>query len=99
VTDQLLEDLYQNHLKATAMPSPQRGPRVLHSNMADLPKIRAPTLIIHGRYDRMVPIEQGLMIMNYIADSRLVVFNHCGHWPPYEHPDEYNTQVSSFLLA
>ena len=67
------------------------GQRILHSNMADLVKIKAPTLIIHGRYDRMVTVEQGLMIMNYIPDSRLVVFNHCGHWAPYEHPAEYNS--------
>ena len=97
VTDALVDYLYENHIRAVANQAPRGGQRVLHSNMADLPKIKAPTLIIHGRYDRMVPVEQGFMIMNYIPDSRLVVLNHCGHWPPYEHPAEYNAQVVSFL--
>ena len=99
VTNELVDYLHENHMRAVASQGPRGGQRVLHSNMADLPKIKAPTLIIHGRYDRMVPVEQGLMIMNYIPDSRLVVFNHCGHWPPYEHPAEYNTQVLNFLKA
>ena len=98
VTDELVEYLYQNanghpdHAEARAKSS-----SVPHSNLPQLSGIKAPTMIIHGRYDRMVTVEQGLMIMNYVPDSRLVVFNHCGHWPPYEHPEEYNQQVISFL--
>ena len=45
----------------------------------------------------MVPVEVGLALMNYIPDSRLVVFNHCGSWAPFEHPEEYAGQVLSFL--
>ena len=99
VTDELVDYIHQSHMRlAQREGAPAAGgTRVLHSNMADLPKIKSPTLIIHGRYDRMVTVEQGLMIMNYIPDSRLVVFNHCGHWPPYEYPEEYNAQVVSFL--
>ena len=98
VTDELVEYMHRNanghpdHLEAR-----RKSTTVTHSNLADLPKIGSPLLIIHGRYDRMVPVEVGLAILNYVADSRLVVFNHCGHWPPYEHPEEYNTQVLNFL--
>ena len=32
-----------------------------------------------------------------LDDSRLVVLNKCGHWPPYEHPEEYTNHVLNFL--
>ena len=98
VTDELVEYLYQNatshpdHAEARA-----KSTSVAHSNLPYVSGIKAPTMIIHGRYDRMVTVEQGLTILNYVPDSRLVVLNHCGHWPPYEHPEEYNRQVASFL--
>jgi pimeloyl-ACP methyl ester carboxylesterase len=47
----------------------------------DLAGIQAPVLLIHGRYDRMVPFEVSIAILNHIADSRL---SNCGHWPPFE---------------
>ncbi len=65
--------------------------------MADLPQIQAPVLIIHGRDDRMVPVEQGLMMLNYLTNVRLVILNKCGSWPPYEQPDDYNRQVLNHL--
>jgi 2-hydroxy-6-oxonona-2,4-dienedioate hydrolase len=32
--------------------------------------IKAPVLLIHGRYDRMVPFKVSIAILNYVADSR-----------------------------
>ena len=98
VTDDLVDYMHQlytthpEHLEAR-----RKSVQVSHSNLADLPNIKAPTLIIHGRYDRMVPVEVGLAILNYVPDSRLVVFNNCGSWPPFECPEEYAAQVMGFL--
>jgi 2-hydroxy-6-oxonona-2,4-dienedioate hydrolase len=39
----------------------------------DLAGIRAHVLLIRGRYDRMVPFEVSIAILNHIADSRLVL--------------------------
>ena len=41
----------------------------------DLAGIRARVLLIRGRYDRMVPVEVSIAILNHIADSRLVLLN------------------------
>ncbi len=60
-------------------------------------QIRAPALLIHGRYDRMVPFEVSIAILNHIADSRLVLLNNCGHWPPFEKPAEWTAQILAFL--
>ena len=35
----------------------------------DLSGIQAPVLLIRGRYDRMVPFEVSIAILNHIADS------------------------------
>ena len=63
----------------------------------DLAGIRARVLLIRGRYDRMVPFEVSIAILNHIADSRLVLLNNCGHWPPFEKPAEWTAQVLAFL--
>jgi len=38
-----------------------------------------------------------IAILNHIADSRLVLLNNCGHWPPFEKPAEWAAQVLAFL--
>jgi 2-hydroxy-6-oxonona-2,4-dienedioate hydrolase len=54
-------------------------------------------LLIHGRYDRMVAFEISIAILNHIDDSRMVLLNNCGHWAPFEKPEEYTAQVLAFL--
>lgn len=58
--------------------------------------IQAPTLIIWGRYDRTCNFEVGINALNRIPNSRLVVL-HCGHWVPFEKPEEYASHVLNFL--
>lgn len=62
-----------------------------------LPELDVPTLIVHGRDDRTVHFEHGLRLVSMIPNSRLVVFNRCGHWAQLEHADEFNRLVSQFV--
>jgi 2-hydroxy-6-oxonona-2,4-dienedioate hydrolase len=55
----------------------------------DLAGIRARVLLIRGRYDRIVALEVSIAILNYITDSRLILLNNCGHWPPFEKPAKW----------
>jgi 2-hydroxy-6-oxonona-2,4-dienedioate hydrolase len=71
---------------------------VSHSNLGLLQEITVPVKIVHGRFDRMVTVEQALMLMGYMPQADLVILNRCGHWAPYERPDEYILQVLPFLL-
>jgi pimeloyl-ACP methyl ester carboxylesterase len=64
---------------------------------ADLHKIEVPVLQIHGRNDRVAPLESALRLLNLLPDSRLMIFNHCGHWVPFERPDEFCRLVTAFL--
>ncbi|MFE2873238.1 alpha/beta fold hydrolase [Embleya sp. NPDC059259] len=62
-----------------------------------LPAITTPTLIIHGRDDRVVSYEVSLHLLANVPDSRLVLLNRCGHWAMIEHADEFNRLVTDFV--
>lgn len=62
-------------------------------------QIRARTLIVWGREDRVNPLEIGLLLLREIPDSRLHVFRDCGHWAQLEHPEEFNRIALDFLAA
>ncbi len=68
-----------------------------HDYTQDLAGIRARVLLIHGRYDRMVPFEVSIAIINHIADWHLVLLNNCGHGPLFENAAEWTAQVLAFL--
>jgi pimeloyl-ACP methyl ester carboxylesterase len=70
---------------------------VPHSNVTSLASLTMPVLVIHGRFDRMVPFEQGLMIVSHVPQADIVVLNACGHWPPFERPDDFARHVQTFL--
>ncbi|KIQ18461.1 alpha/beta fold hydrolase [Rhodococcus sp. MEB064] len=59
--------------------------------------ITAPTLVIHGRDDRVVPLENSLHLVTRIPNSRAIVLNRCGHWAQIEHAAEFNQLVTSFI--
>jgi 2-hydroxy-6-oxonona-2,4-dienedioate hydrolase len=59
--------------------------------------IKAPTLLFHGRDDRVVPFEHSLRLVSLIPNSRLVLINRCGHWLQIEHADEFNRLVIEFI--
>jgi proline iminopeptidase len=44
-----------------------------------LARIRAPTLVIHGRLDPLVPLAAGVETAQCIAGARLVVVEQMGH--------------------
>ncbi len=59
--------------------------------------IAAPTLLLHGRDDRVVHYENSLRLTTFIADSRVILINRCGHWLQIEHAEEFNNLVDNFI--
>lgn len=98
ITNALVDEMY-----AWAQREPvhaetwRRSTIVPRSNLAALQSITSPTLVVHGRHDRMVPLEGALMLLGHIPHSDLVVLNRCGHWPPYERPHDFASVARAFL--
>jgi pimeloyl-ACP methyl ester carboxylesterase len=59
--------------------------------------IKQPTLIIWGKQDGLIPLENGERLKREIANSELVVFDQCGHVPQIEKAKDFNETVLKFL--
>lgn len=76
----------------------QAGKAILNCDLTpDLGAVQAPTLVIFGKEDGTVPVSEGHLIEQHVPDSRLVVFDECGHYPMYEKPDVYFQIVKDWL--
>jgi pimeloyl-ACP methyl ester carboxylesterase len=62
-----------------------------------LKNIVAPTLVIFGKQDGTVPVEQACLFKEQLPAAQLVVIENCGHFPMYEKFDEYVAPLKTFL--
>ena len=62
-----------------------------------LRRVKAPTLVLWGREDGLVPLVYGERYRDRIAGARLVVIDRCGHLPPVERPEAFADAVLGFL--
>lgn len=60
-------------------------------------RIEAPTLLLWGAHDRVVPLATGRRLERDMPDARLVVLAACGHVPQEERPRESLGLVEAFL--
>lgn len=60
-------------------------------------QIRAPTLLVHGSHDRLIPLAHSQKAHRLIRGSRLCILQDCGHWAPREKPAEFNQILLGFL--
>jgi 2-hydroxymuconate-semialdehyde hydrolase len=60
--------------------------------------ITQPALVVHGREDRIVPVECSHWLFERLQDAELHLFSHCGHWAMLEHPTAFARVVAEFLL-
>jgi len=105
VSDDLAEMRYQASLQpgvqeqfAAMFPAPrQRWIDALASSEEELAGIEHETLLIHGRDDRVIPLENSLRLLRLIERSRLHVFGRSGHWVQIEHADAFARLVGDFL--
>jgi pimeloyl-ACP methyl ester carboxylesterase len=70
---------------------------IAHDALAQLPRIKAPTQITHGRHDVVCSLRFADTETNGIKGSELVVFETCAHAPIYESVAEFNEKTLNFL--
>ena len=59
--------------------------------------IRAPTLVLHGGDDRVVPVANAEALAEAIPGAKLCVFEDAGHLVFIERAEEVNKEIISFL--
>jgi pimeloyl-ACP methyl ester carboxylesterase len=64
-----------------------------------VPEIKAPTLILWGGRDRLIPLPQGERFNREIAGSQLRVFEDLGHVPQEEDPAATVAALKQFLVG
>lgn len=84
------EQIVINGLKALAERS---------ETCSTLSEINIPTLIICGREDEVTPLEQSEFLHTSIKASVLHIIDNAGHVSNIEQPEEFNNEISKFLLA
>ena len=84
------EQIIINGLKALAERS---------ETCSTLSEINIPTLIICGREDEVTPLEQSEFLHTSIKASALHIIDDAGHVSNIEQPEEFNNEISKFLLA
>lgn len=63
----------------------------------DLGRISAPTLLIAGEHDRVVPLGTSRHLANHIPGAHLIVVPAAGHLVAEERPDVFATHLQAFL--
>lgn len=62
-----------------------------------LAEVEDPVLIVWGRQDMVVPSADAIAFSEMLSNSRLEIFNYCGHIPMAEHPVRFNRLLEEFL--
>ena len=108
ITDELVEDRYQ----ASLIPGAQEGLRKLlvepredgDTPLSGMPEkvvasIEHPTLVLHGREDRVIPVEMGLRLGRNMPNAEFHMFGRCGHWVQAERFDAFVALTRRHLKA
>ena len=108
ITEELVESSYQLATLPKAQKyflSTLREDNNLRGQHADnvlsivdnLATITAPTLIIWGQQDRILPVAHAYVAKEIIPNTELHVLNPCGHLLQLERAEDFNTLVLEFL--
>ncbi len=105
VNDELAQLRYQASIRpgfqesfSAMFPAPrQRWVDAMASKESDIRALPHETLLIHGREDKVIPLQNSLTLSQWIPNSQLHVFGHCGHWTQIEHAARFARQVDDFL--
>ncbi len=105
VTDELAELRYQASIRegfqesfASMFPAPrQQWVDAMTSKQEDIRALPHHTLIVHGRDDKVIPLQNAYDLVSLIDHAELHVFGQCGHWTQIEHAARFNQLVAEFL--
>jgi 2-hydroxymuconate-semialdehyde hydrolase/2-hydroxy-6-oxo-octa-2,4-dienoate hydrolase len=104
ITDELVAIRYQASVADGAFEAYRAmffDPRHKGSELAitedEVRAITTPSLLVHGREDKVVPLSVSVTMLGLLPNADLHVFSHCGHWTQIERADEFSALVSDYL--
>jgi pimeloyl-ACP methyl ester carboxylesterase len=62
-----------------------------------LQHIQAPTMVLWGDQDAMVPVQQGYALAQQLPCEELVMIEDAGHHPMWDQPEIFNNELVNFL--
>jgi len=104
-TKELIKTRYESSMQpgfqesfSSMFPEPrQKGVEMMAGNEQYIRDIPHETLIIHGRDDRVIPLENSYKLLQMIGNSQLHVFGKCGHWSQIERTEEFADLLRGFF--
>lgn len=64
-----------------------------------LRRMTHPVLLVHGRDDKIVPLETSLHLLARLPNAQLHVFGACSHWIQIEHAKRFNQLLLQFFTG
>lgn len=102
VTDKMVDDQLAMRLRSafTITKVQESGAKGLGSLTEEQVRgVKAPTLIVWGKYDELANPAGADRLERAIPGSRKVIIDDCGHMPQLEKSDEFNRIVREFLTT
>ena len=104
-TKELVKTRYESSIQpgfqesfSSLFPEPrQNGVESMAGNENYIRNIPHETLIIHGREDRVIPLDNSLKLLRLIDRAQLHVFGRCGHWTQIEHTAAFAELLLGFF--
>lgn len=100
ITEEYVRSVYQYRMMEGAkhaFMSSLKGSSVAPRLANRLRTIKAKTLVIWGKDDRLIPVKYCEPFITKMENCRLILIEKCGHRPHVEKPDLFNRVVIDFL--
>lgn len=106
IGDDLVQMRYEASTRPTVaerfsalFPAPrQRWVDALAPEPEELASLNIPTLLVHGRDDKVIPLSASDKGLELLPDAKLEVMPECGHWVQIEQNERFCRVVSQFLF-
>jgi 2-hydroxymuconate-semialdehyde hydrolase len=96
IAEQRLEVASRPEVRRSHLGTFAPGPMLTFSP-EELAAITQRTLVIHGREDRIVPLEASYHLARHIPAADLYVLARCGHWSQFEQAALFSKVIGDFL--
>lgn len=83
---------------SSMFPAPrQRWVEAMAKHEAEIPNIKHPALIVHGREDQVIPVDNAYKLIDLLDNAQLHVYGHTGHWTQIERSESFAQLINLFL--